>query len=109
MWQGLTLKNFTEEKAETNMREPPDGSCPVAKGAQGALCRSVVFVEEGCGGGEKGHFFAKKAASVALRRWEIAWNVLEIVNTRLDLQCKLWSGVVQAEFGTLGHAVNCVA
>ena len=51
--------------------EPPDGSCPEAKAARGALRRSIVFVEEGCGGVRKDISLQKKkkkAASVALKR-----------------------------------------
>ncbi|CAN0512080.1 unnamed protein product [Rangifer tarandus platyrhynchus] len=90
-----------------NEKEPPDGSCPGAKGAPGHCVDQLCLWRRGVGG-EKGHFFAKEAASVALRRWEIAWNVLETVNMSLGLQCKFWSGVAQAEFGIRGYAVNCV-
>lgn len=88
------------EKGNKHEIEPP-GTRPGARGAPGALRWSVVCVYVGGVGREKGHFFAKEA----LRRCEIAWKFLEMANMGLGLQYKLWSGVTQAEFGSL--AVLC--
>lgn len=57
--------------------EPPDGSCPEAKAARGALRRSIVFVEEGCGGVRKDISLQKKKKKSSFSSTEEVGNSLE--------------------------------
>ena len=71
--------------------EPPDGSCPEAKAAQGALRRSIVFVEEGCGGVRKdisseALLHVQPGNLCFLRGWEHFESILSMVrNARLHV------------------------